>query len=302
MAMSRTGASLLAPSGPRGESKGPLAGWRELPFFDRAVVYTGRILVLATLLVAWDYLPQVHWLTSRYRFLQRFFVSSPDRVGTRIWDMMLGVHGSPSIWPYLEATVIPALEGFLLGSLLGFVVGLALSNSQRLNDVLGVFVVALNSVPKIAILPIIVIVVGIGGAVSVVSATVIVFFMMFFNCLEGGRSVPPAMFDNARVYGASPLMLMLRIRARYVLQWAFASLPNAIVYSIQAVVTVQILVGNGGVGGLIQKAITFLDATGTIALAVYLAITGIVLLRAAEFVKRRLLHWADAQVQAGSPQ
>lgn len=290
--------TLIAP-GPRAESSVGHVKWYRRAFSGRLFIYEARLLVLVAIIAAWQYVPDVHAISERYRFLDRFFISSPPRVGTRFWDYMIGAHGYSSIWPNLIETLTGALEGFVIGSILGFVAGLVLSNSERLNDVLGVFVVAMNSVPKVAILPIIVIIVGVGSATVVVSSAMVVFFITFFNCLEGGRSVPPAMFENAQVFGASRLMTMTRIRARYVQQWAFASLPNALAYCVSAAVTVQILAGNGGIGGMIQHSVANLDATGTITLAVYLGITGTLLLRVGELVKRRVLHWADGP--AGGP-
>lgn len=275
-----------------------LVAWHGRALSGRLVVYEGRLLVVAAVLVSWQFVPQVHWLSSRFRFLDPFFISSPTRVATRVWYLALGAHRYPAIWPYLGDTVVAALKGFLLGSVFGFIVGLALSNSRRLNDIFGVFLIALNSVPKIAILPIIIIMAANNAAF--IGATLVVFFLMFFNCLEGGRSVPPAVFDNARVYGASRLIMMLRIRARYVLQWAFANVPNAVAHSLLTVITVQVISANGGIGVLLLTAVSTLDSTETFAVVLYLSVTGILFLRVANLAKGRLLHWADSQAPAGN--
>ena len=291
--------SVIEHVGPPESMIGRFAGWHGRALSGRLVVYEGRLFVVVAALAGWEFVPKVHWVSSRFRFLNGFFISSPTRVAKRVWDLMVGGGGYPSIWPYLDATVIDALKGLLLGSVLGFVVGLALSNSKRLYGIFGVYLLWLNSVPKIAILPIIIVMAKTGDNAAFVAATLVVFFLMFFNCLEGGRSVPAAVFDNARVYGASPLMLMLRIRARYVLQWAFGNMPNAVSHSLLSVITVQIISANSGVGVLLLTYVSTLDSTGTIAVVVYLSVTGIVFLRVAEVIKRRVLHWADSQVKAG---
>ena len=243
----------------------------------------------------------MHWLVARYRILNRFFISSPHRVLIRSRDLFVGAHEHAAIWPYLGDTVGAALEGFLIGSILGFLVGLVLSNSERLNDILGVFLVGLNSVPKVAILPIIVVMVGVGDATVVVSSTLVVFFMMFFNCLEGGRSVPPR-----------------GIRQRAGL-WCLADHADA-AYSRALCAPVGVhqppersRVRHPGCdhgadprgkrryrGPDSEIGPALLDATGAITLAVYLGVTGFLLLRIAELLKRRVLHWADSNAQFGS--
>jgi hypothetical protein len=65
----------------------------------------------------------------------------------------------------------------------------------------------------------------------------VVFFLAFFSALEGGRSVSQAMLDNARLLGAGPLDVMQTIRLPLVLQWTFATVPNAVSFGLIVAVT-----------------------------------------------------------------
>src|SRR5262249_18365017 len=158
--------------------------------------------------------------------------------------------------------------------------------------VLGMYINAVNSIPRIALVPLIIAVAGVGHSAEILAVVINVFFVMFFNCLEGGRRVPPAVLDNARVMAASPLRTLIRIRLRYVSLWAFAAIPNAAAFSLLGVIFVQMLAGSGGIGQLLLIATANLDTTSNIGLIVFLSLTGVILVRISEFVKRRLLHWA----------
>jgi NitT/TauT family transport system permease protein len=258
-------------------------------------VSAGRLAVLAALLAGWQFLPKIGFLSSRFRFLDPFFISSPSKAIAVIYDFIIGSGGHPMIWPYLWETVRGALEGMIIGSLLGFIFGLLMSSVPRLYDVFGPYIHAVNAIPRIALVPLVIAVAGTGNAAEVLTVVLMVFFIMFFNCLEGGRRVPPAVLDNAKVLGASRLRTMMRIRIRYVSLWAFASVPNAMAFSILGVIFVEILAGTGGVGQLMLVATNNIDTTSNIGLIVFLSVTGVILVRLGELVRRRSLRWVEEQ-------
>ena len=259
----------------------------------RLTIYGARVAVLVALLAAWEYLPRIDWLSQRYRFLDPFFISSPSTAVGATIDYMFGRHDRPLIWPYLWETVSGALEGLAIGSVIGFALGLLMSSLPWTYEVFGIYINAVNSVPRIALVPIIIAVAGTGRAAEIVAVVLSVFFVVFFNCLEGGQRVPKAVLDNSRVLRASPWRTMLRIRIRYVSLWAFASIPNATAFSILGVIFVQMLAGTGGIGVLMLVATNNIDTTSSISLIIFLSVAGVVMVRLGELAKRRLLRWAE---------
>lgn len=257
------------------------------------VIYGARVAVLAALLAGWQYLPKIEWLSHRFRFLDSFFISSPSAALSATYDYMVGRAGKPLIWPYLWETVSGALEGLAIGAVIGFALGLLMSSLPWTYEVFGIYINAINSIPRIALVPIIIAVAGTGRAAEIVAVVLSVFFVVFFNCLEGGRRVPPAVIDNVRVMQASPLRTMLRIRIRYVSLWAFAAIPNAIAFSILGVIFVQMLAGTGGIGVLMLTATNNIDTTSSVSLIIFLSVAGVIMVRLGELAKRRLLRWAE---------
>jgi NitT/TauT family transport system permease protein len=261
----------------------------------RVSLYLWRLVLLAAFLACWQWLPDVSALRQHVHFLNPFFISSPEQVAKQMWEFAVPHAGSQAIWPYLWGTMEATLIGFVVGTGLGFIAGLVLSNMPRVNAVLQIYVVALNSVPRIALVPVIILIAGPGTASSVLSAVIVVFFITFFSAFEGGTHVPPAVLSNAVVMKASPLQIMMYVRMRYVVLWLFAVIPNAVAFSLIAVVTTEILVGSGGVGAMLLSATSNLQATVTMAVVIFLSIVGVVLLRAATFARQRILFWADEQ-------
>ena len=250
-----------------------------------------QLAIVAGFILLWEYLPRIDWLSERYKFMDPFFISSPTEVARTLGELIMGSNGRPSLWPYARETVTAALLGTGIGTLLGAGCGLVLSHSDRANEVLRPLIVALNAVPRIAIIPIFVILFGPSLTAGVVTAVTVVFFVVFFNAYEGGRSVPPEMLQNARLLGASHMQIMLRFRWPYTLAWTIASLPNAIAFGLLIVVTTEILSGTAGLGRLILDSTTSLQADLTFAVVIVLSVVGIVFVALTGLLRRRWLHW-----------
>jgi NitT/TauT family transport system permease protein len=153
------------------------------------------------------------------------------------------------------------------------------------------FVIAINASPRIALIPIIVIIVGPTIMASVLTAILVVFFVAFFNAYEGGRTVPVHVLQSARIFGATPGQIMLHVRFPYVMAWTLAALPNAVSFGLVAVVTAEILTGTAGLGRLILQSVTTVESSLTFAVVSLLSVLGIVLVTLAEAFEKRYLHW-----------
>lgn len=243
------------------------------------------------ILASWQFVPLIPGLSNFSPVFDPFFVSSPSRIFQTLVMLATGAQGVTPIWPFLRETVQAALVGTLVGTVLGAAAGLLLSNDERINQVLRPMVVAINAIPRIALVPIIVILFGPTAKTSVVTAVLVVFFVVFFNAYEGGRRLPEQVVENALVMGASPIQLMREIRLPYVLAWTFASLPNALSFGLISVVTAEILTGYPGIGRLLVIAVSTASASLTFAVVVVLSIVGLILVSATEALQRRWLHW-----------
>jgi NitT/TauT family transport system permease protein len=271
----------------RSTSRAPL-GIRLLPF---------QIAAAAIFCVLWQFLPDVSWLNRHFRFLNRFFISSPTQVYHSLFNLLTGDNGYTVVWPYLRNTLIATVLGTLIGIALGAACGLLASSSTGLATFIRPFAVLANSAPRIALIPIVVLLVGPTLNGSITSCVMVVFFLGFFNALEGGRQVPPDMISNAELLGASRLSIMRHIRLSYVAIFTFAVMPNAISFGLIAVVTTELLTGITGMGSLILTATNNLNADDTLALVILLSVVGLALYGITELAKRRILRWSQIQTE-----
>lgn len=249
-------------------------------------------LVLAVIfLLAWQYLPKMQFLSNRFKVLNPFFVSSPTEVVARIWDLIVGTPVYQPVLTPLWLTIRDALIGLAIGVVVGSVLGLFLSASPAASAIVRPFVIVFSAVPRIALIPITVVVLGPTSKSSIFSSALIVFFAVFFNAFEGGRSVKNELLDNAYLLGASGRESMIRVRLPYVAAWTIVAIPGAAGYGLVGAVVTEILVGIPGMGQQLVLSLNGADATTTIALAVMLAALGIILTAIATFARSKLLFW-----------
>jgi len=256
----------------------------------RTQTIIARLALLVGLLVLWEFVPQIPGVQKLSPVLDPFFVSSPTRVAQKLAALATG-RGAPSIWPYLWITLSATALGFVAGVFLGSLAGLLLSHDRRIRQVLSPFINGVNSIPKVTIVPIIIIIFGSTTQASVIVSAMIVFFAVFFNAYAGGRGVPTEMLQNASLMGATGFGVMRHVRLMYVALWTFEALPNAISHGLLGVVTAEFLSGVGGIGRLIVLALVQVDSTLTFALVVMLSATGIILVETADRLRARVLHW-----------
>ncbi|SMF24934.1 NitT/TauT family transport system permease protein [Xaviernesmea oryzae] len=246
----------------------------------------------AAFLLAWEYLPRIDALSSRFSFLDAFFISSPSRMFRSLVGLLSGNNDNQlTLWPYLWTTLSATIMGSTIGMILGALFGLIFSNSRKLSEVVRPFLILANSVPRVAIIPIFVVMLGPTIAASVVSVVAVVFFLGFFNAFEGGISVPNSLIENSKLLGASPFETMRSTRLPMVLTWTFAAVPNAISFGLIVAVTTELLAGIPGMGGLLMTATANLQVDFTFAIIAALSAVGLVLYWGAVFLQRRVIHW-----------
>jgi NitT/TauT family transport system permease protein len=260
---------------------------------ERLIVTIIQLLIVAVVLCGWQWVPQIPAVAAWSHLSNPFFISSPSRIATEMYDLATGSDHAPLMWHDLLNTVSETLVGTVIGMVLGAAAGLALSSSPRLSMIFQPFIIAINAVPRIALIPILVLISGIGFRTSVIISVLVVFFVVFFNAFEAGRNIAPELLQNAAVNRASRFQITWHVRRPFVVAWSLASLPLAVTFSLLTVVTTEILTGQAGMGYLISEAISFADATLTFAVVAVLSIVGMVIVGLTSIVRHRVLRWWD---------
>ncbi|HEV7679854.1 MAG TPA: ABC transporter permease subunit [Candidatus Dormibacteraeota bacterium] len=257
----------------------------------RLWITLAQLALVAAFLAAWQWLPTIPWLAEKSHVFDSFFVSSPSKIVARLRDLFFGPPGVTPIWTYIWNTMSASTLGLVIGLTLGGVLGLILGSSAVLSDIFRPFLVALNAIPRIALIPIVVVLFGPTSLGSITVSVMVTFFVAFFNAYEGARSVAPPLIQNAQVLGAGRAAIMRYVRLPYVIAWTVAALPLAATFSVISVVTGELLIGAPGLGLLLGNATSTADATLTFSLVVILSALGVVTVLIADQISKRVLHW-----------
>jgi len=261
---------------------------------ERIKIVAWQLAILVAVLAAWQYLTGIKAIakTPGLYWIDPFFISRPSAIAERFVYFM-----SPqvrlSLWRMALSTVQSTLWGFLVGISTGFVPGLLLGRSDRLARILSPYIVAFNSLPRIALVPLITMIFGFGLLAKIVLAWSIVFFIVFFNTFQGVRSVDADLVHSARFLGATERQIMTSVVVPSALAWTFASLTPSISFALIGVVVGEFIGGEsgGGLGYLIIQSLGTLNAADMMVALVTLGLIGIVMALGIKQVEARLLRW-----------
>ncbi|MGQ0682540.1 ABC transporter permease [Bradyrhizobium sp.] len=196
-----------------------------------------------------------------------------------------------NLWIATAVTLKNTIFGFLAGIGSGFVMGLLLGRSDRLSRIFAPFVVAVNSIPRIALAPIIILAFGIGDTSKVVTSWIVVVFLVFFNTFEGARSVDRGYLDAARLLGASRWYITRTVIIPSTAAWVFASLSPAASLALIGVIVGEFIGAQRGIGRLIIESQARAEAAGMMVAVVVLMCVGMVLSFGIARLQRYLLRW-----------
>ena len=258
----------------------------------RWVILVGQIAVLVVFLAVWEWAPDWNFASSHFGFLSRFDISSPQAVAEEIYHLATGsVPGVPLVWPYLWYTTESTILGVAIGMLLGVTVGVLFSEFPSLAKIFFPYIHMLNSTPRIALIPIIIIIAGPTMRASVITSVLLIFFLGFFNAYEGAMSVSESTINNSRLLGAKRHHLSTVLRLPQALVWSFGVLPNAISFALIATVATELLTGAHGMGELVLSASSQLNAQLSFALVIILCIVGTTFISLGLGLRRVALKW-----------
>ncbi len=117
-------------------------------------------------------------------------------------------------WQHIAFTLRAMLTGYLAGCTVAFVLGALVAESRTAERFIFPFIIGLQSVPRVALAPLVIVWFGFGIEIKVVLVALICFFPVFVNVIVGMRSVDRSLIDMMRSFGASPLRVLLEVKLR----------------------------------------------------------------------------------------
>jgi len=251
------------------------------------MITLGRMAIALAILAFW----QVGTSTG---ILPPLFFGRPVQIAGVIWQWF----ATGEIWPHLAVTIAETLMAFAAGTIGGIAAGLWLGLSPRMQAVLSPFINAANAMPRVILAPIFAMWFGLGMASKVALGFTLVFFIVFFNVLQGVREVSPTVLNGTRMLGASRRQLLRHLYLPAALSWVFSSLHVSVGMAFVGAVIAEYLGSASGVGYLILQAEGVFDVDTVFAGIVVLTACALLLDGCVSLAERRLLVW---QPRADTP-
>ena len=235
------------------------------------------------------------WTAVQFKWVDKFFVSSPDDVIRFLLSAF-----RKEIIPNAINTLFATLIAFVLSGVLGVLAGLILFELPKVKRLVDPFLTALNSMPRIALAPIFILWFGIEVASKVALAFSLGFFIVLLSTYAGIRNVDPILMRLSRSLGCTPWQQFTKIMLPWAVPSVFAGLKLALIYSFLGVVTSEMLASKLGLGQLIMYYSGVLRMDAVLAILLVMAVTAVVLTMLGDWVEAALLgSWTDSTSMKG---
>jgi len=201
---------------------------------------------------------------------------------------------SGEILKHLWVTLYEIVMGFAVGATLGFLIGAVIGQSALMEAVFYPYVVAFQTVPKVAVAPLFVLWFGFGMTSKVIITATIVFFPVLANTIVGLRSAPSDQIELMRAFTASKWNVFRMVLLPHALPYVFAGLDIGIVLAVIGAIVGEFVGAQAGLGYLILQRNFSMDAAGMFAILIVLSLIGTFLHAVVRWIARRVIFWTDA--------
>lgn len=189
-------------------------------------------------------------------------------------------------------TLITTLAGFSVAIVTGVILGFLIGYSRVAYTILYPILVGFNTIPKVALVPLLALWFGIGTVPAILTAFMLAFFPIAVNVALGLDTVEPEMKDVLRSLGASQIEVFQKVGFPHTLPYIFASLKVAISLAFVGAVISETVASNKGIGYLIVTASSNFDIPLGFSGLLVLAVMGTVLYGVFVAVEKYVIYWA----------
>jgi NitT/TauT family transport system permease protein len=211
---------------------------------------------------------------------------APSDVFAALWQYRA------AIWDNSFVTLWTTLAGFFLATSFGLALGIAIGWHRVIYDGIYPVLIGFNSIPKVAVVPVLILWFGLGEIPAVLTAFLISFFPIVVNVATGLATTEPELEDVLRALGASKLDIMRKVGLPRALPYFFGSLKVAITLAFVGAVVSETVGANKGIGKLMLDAQAAFQVPIVFAGLLVLAVLGIVLYAATAMIEARFTGWA----------
>jgi len=237
---------------------------------------------LLAALLAWE-------VATRAFRIPRFIMPAPSAILGEGWEWRYRFIG------HTWVTLYETLGGFALSMAVGVPLAVLIVYSPALRAAIYPLVILAQSVPKIAIAPVLLLVLGYGEVPKMVVAFLVAFFPVVVDTATGLAATPPELLDLSRSYRASAFKTFMKVRLPMALPFIFAGAKVAITLSVIGAVVGEFVGSDKGLGYVILSSTSYWKTEVAFSAMILLSLMAIVLFAAVSLVERVVCPWLNPQ-------
>jgi NitT/TauT family transport system permease protein len=244
-----------------------------------------RLLYLASpigLLAVWEIL-------LRLGVGDRRFVPAPSDIAVRFWELAL----NGELWTHTVATLWRVAAGFVIGAVPAVAIGLTMAMFRPVRIFFDPLIAALMPIPKVALMPLLLLAFGFGDASKIALVATAVFFPVIVNTYAGAANIDRIYWDVAKNYGASSWLMFTRVVLFGALPLIFAGLKIALAVAFVVLVAAEFVATKSGIGYLIWNSWELLQVDYMFVGIVVIGILGLITAVLFQEIERKLIPWKD---------
>ena len=246
-------------------------------------VNAGRFLLAGAFLSVWQF--------GADRLFDPFFFGTPVAVFQQLIKELTSAEFYQDLW----VTGLEMAGGFAIGASLGIILGVPLARWDYIANVVDPFLLALNSIPRIALAPMLIVWFGIDMASKVFLGATLVFFITFFNTLAGIRSVERSLCDVARVQGASDWQIFTKVMLPSASTWIMTGIKMSLPFALVGVIIGEFLVSSRGLGYRLNAYSTSYNTVGAVSMIIIMMMLMMLLTTVVDRLESRLMRWRPSR-------
>ena len=245
-------------------------------------IQIGRAAILIGFLVLWELVVVVGNIPP-------FIVPAPSAVAVRLYQVII----EGTLWPHTLVTLTEILAGLAIGVAAGLLFGVFVALMPLAEDLVYPYLVGIQTLPKVAIAPLLIIWFGYGMMSKIIVTALVAFFPMLVNVMAGFHSADRDQLDMMRAFGANRWRTFLNLRLPNALPMIFAGLEIAVVFAVIGAVVGEFVGAQAGLGYMITVWNFNLDVAGVFTILVVLSAIGLSLHGIVKFLSRRTVFWIN---------
>jgi ABC-type nitrate/sulfonate/bicarbonate transport system permease component len=242
-----------------------------------------RIIAVLTpivLLALWEMAARAQWVDVR-------FFSSPSRIFHEFYDMAL----SGDLLRHTWVSLVRVMVGFAIGTTLGVILGLGIGLLPTVSALFKPLIDATFPIPKVGLLPLVIIVFGLGEASKYAIIAISAFYLIVINTAAGVRQIERIYLDVGRNYHAGRLMMFTDVALPGALPSIITGMKISMGVSLIIIVTAESLAAKSGIGFLIWTSWQVFEVEKMYVGLFVSAIMGFLLAVLLDWTERKLIPW-----------